>query len=172
MASYYIKLPWVVIIGGGNVDSVNGQTGIVVLTKSNLGLGAVDNTSDSSKPVSTAQAMAIAAVQSDLDIHESSNANPHGVTKTQVGLGNVNNTADLSKPISTSMQSALDLKASAIHTHSLSDITQSGAVLNDVVTWNGSAWAPAISSGGSGNIDGGSANSLFDNTMNIDAGGA
>lgn len=49
--------------GGGAVDSVNGQTGTVVLTKSNIGLGNVNNTSDANKPVSTAQAAADAAVQ-------------------------------------------------------------------------------------------------------------
>lgn len=42
------------------VTSVNGQTGIVVLGKSDVGLGNVDNTSDADKPVSTAQATAIA----------------------------------------------------------------------------------------------------------------
>lgn len=40
--------------GGGAVDSVNGQTGIVVLDKTNIGLGNVDNTSDANKPISTA----------------------------------------------------------------------------------------------------------------------
>lgn len=45
--------------GGGAVDSVNGQTGTVVLTKSNIGLGNVDNTSDVNKPVSSAQQTAI-----------------------------------------------------------------------------------------------------------------
>lgn len=41
--------------GSGGVNSVNGQTGIVVLTKSDIGLGNVDNTSDANKPVSIAQ---------------------------------------------------------------------------------------------------------------------
>lgn len=49
--------------GGGAVSSVNGQVGVVVLTKSDIGLGSVDNTADASKPVSTAQAAADAAVQ-------------------------------------------------------------------------------------------------------------
>lgn len=48
---------------GGAVDSVNGQTGDVVLTKSSIGLGNVNNTSDANKPVSTAQAAAILAAQ-------------------------------------------------------------------------------------------------------------
>lgn len=45
--------------GGGSVDSVNGQSGNVVLTKTNIGLGNVDNTSDLNKPVSTAQQAAL-----------------------------------------------------------------------------------------------------------------
>ncbi len=47
--------------GGGAVDSVNGKTGVVVLSASDVGLGNVDNTSDANKPVSTAQAAAINA---------------------------------------------------------------------------------------------------------------
>ena len=49
--------------GGGAVDSVNGETGVVVLTKSSFGLGSVDNTSDASKPVSTATQTALDAKQ-------------------------------------------------------------------------------------------------------------
>lgn len=45
--------------GGGAVDSVNGQTGVVVLTKSDIGLGNANNTSDANKPVSTAQQTAL-----------------------------------------------------------------------------------------------------------------
>ncbi len=41
------------------VTSVAGRTGDVTLTKTDVGLGNVDNTSDASKPVSTAQAAAI-----------------------------------------------------------------------------------------------------------------
>ena len=49
--------------GAAPVQSVNSQTGAVVITKSSVGLSNVDNTSDSSKPVSTAQAQADTAVQ-------------------------------------------------------------------------------------------------------------
>lgn len=60
-------------------------------TKAQVGLGNADNTSDAAKPVSTAQAAAIAVVQSDVDVHEADTANPHAVTKAQVGLGSVPN---------------------------------------------------------------------------------
>jgi hypothetical protein len=46
-----------------NVTSVSGRTGAVTLTASDVGLSAVDNTSDASKPVSTAQAAADSAIQ-------------------------------------------------------------------------------------------------------------
>lgn len=45
--------------GKGSVISVNNMTGEVVLTKSNIGLGNVDNTSDKNKPISTAQQNAL-----------------------------------------------------------------------------------------------------------------
>jgi hypothetical protein len=79
------------------------------VTKSMVGLGSVDNTSDASKPVST-------ATQTALDL-KAPLASPTftgtvaGVTKTHVGLGNVDNTTDANKPISTATQTALDLKA-------------------------------------------------------------
>lgn len=49
---------WVSLNTTSDVTSVNSQTGVVVLTKSDVGLSNVDNTSDVNKPVSTAQAAA------------------------------------------------------------------------------------------------------------------
>ena len=49
--------------GSGAVSSVAGRTGDVVLTKTDVGLSNVDNTSDINKPVSTAQAAANTSVQ-------------------------------------------------------------------------------------------------------------
>ena len=46
-----------------SVTSVASRTGAVTLTASDVGLGSVNNTADSAKPVSTAQAAADAAVQ-------------------------------------------------------------------------------------------------------------
>ena len=47
--------------GGGDVTSVNGKKGAVVLTKADLGLGNINNTSDANKPVSGPQQVALAA---------------------------------------------------------------------------------------------------------------
>lgn len=73
------------------VTSVAGRIGAVTLTKADVGLRNVDNTSDANKPVSTAQAAAIKVVQDDITAHKGNKANPHEVTKAQVGLGNVTN---------------------------------------------------------------------------------
>ena len=59
------------------------------VTKSQVGLGNCDNTSDVNKPVSTAQRAAIdlaqTTVQGNLDTHANNKENPHSVTAHQVG---------------------------------------------------------------------------------------
>lgn len=82
------------------------------VTKSQVGLANVDNTTDLAKPVSTATqtALNLKADASGLAGHTADTNNPHVVTKTQVGLPNVDNTSDLAKPISTATQAALDAK--------------------------------------------------------------
>lgn len=50
---------WKPLIAQGDVTSVSGKTGAVILAKADVGLSAVDNTSDAAKPVSTAQATAL-----------------------------------------------------------------------------------------------------------------
>lgn len=91
------------------------------VTKSQVGLGNCDNTSDVNKPVSTAQAAAIADAkkagtdaQGNIDTHTAKTDNPHKVTKEQVGLGNVDNTSDANKPISIATQTALDTKPTLV----------------------------------------------------------
>jgi hypothetical protein len=85
--------------GGGAVDSVNGHTGVVVLVKSDLSLGNVDNTSDVNKPVSTATATAISAA-STADRARSNHTGTQSAG-TITGLATVATTgayADLSGP--------------------------------------------------------------------------
>ena len=64
------------------------------VTKAQVGLANVNNTSDADKPVSTAQATAIADAkaagtnaQTNLTTHMQNMSNPHGVTRDQLGLG-------------------------------------------------------------------------------------
>ena len=62
-----------VYITSGAVDSVNGYTGVVSLSKTDLGLGNLDNTSDANKPISTATQSALNGKQASgtysTDIH-------------------------------------------------------------------------------------------------------
>lgn len=103
---------WKMITSPGNVTSVAGRQGAVVLTKTDVGLANVDNTSDANKPVSTATTTALAA--------KAPTASPTftgtvtGVTKTHVGLSAVDNTSDASKPVSTAQASAIAAKENAI----------------------------------------------------------
>lgn len=48
-----------------------------------------------------------------------------------------------------------DSRTPTAHTHAVGDLTQSGATTNQVIGWNGSAWAPTtVTSGSGGNISG------------------
>jgi len=99
------------------------------ITKTMVGLGDVDNTSDANKPVST-------ATQTALDL-KAPLASPtftgtvSGVTKAMVGLGSVDNTTDANKPVSTATQTALDLKSN------LASPTFTGTVTTNDLTVGG-----------------------------------
>ena len=77
------------------VDShIGNKSNPHAVTKAQVGLGNVNNTSDVDKPVSTAQATAIADAkaagtnaQTNLTTHMQNKSNPHGVTRDQLGLG-------------------------------------------------------------------------------------
>jgi hypothetical protein len=111
------------------------------VTKAQVGLGNVDNTSDANKPISTDTQTALdlkadsssvyTIAQSDLNFepkntniqsHILNTNNPHSTTKAQVGLGNVDNTSDVNKPISTATQSALDLKANSANVYTKTEV--------------------------------------------------
>ena len=117
-------------------------TGTVAgITKAMVELGSVDNTSDLTKPISTATQEALdtkvstasfsttmATKANVADVELKANATDlalkaplesptftgtvSGITKAMIGLSNVANTADLAKPISTATQEALDTKVS------------------------------------------------------------
>jgi len=95
--------------GTASFDGISITGTVTGIDKTDVGLGNVDNTSDASKPVST-------ATQTQLDL-KAPIASPtftgtvSGITKAMVGLGNVDNTSDANKPVSTAQQTALDLKA-------------------------------------------------------------
>lgn len=63
------------------------------VTKTQIGLSNVDNTSDADKPISTAtqKALDLKTNLGDFNAHIQNTENPHKVTASQVGLGNVPN---------------------------------------------------------------------------------
>lgn len=167
---------WIISDGSvwGKVDntdqvmSVNGQRGGVVLTKADVGLGNVDNTSDANKPISTATQNALdtkagtavattsanglmsSADKTKLDGVEAG-AQVNTVTsvagktgavplaKSDVGLGNVDNTSDAAKPVSTAQQTALNGKANLSGGNSFSG-TQRGNITALSVSSGSIAW--------------------------------
>ena len=128
----------ITIAASGNVLSVNGQTGAVVLGTDNINEGATNLYFTAARVrdavltgLSTATNAIISATDSvlvafgklqaqitanlsTLTSHISNISNPHSVTKSQVGLGNVDNTSDANKPISTATQTALNGKENTI----------------------------------------------------------
>lgn len=107
------------------------------VTKAQVGLANVDNTSDIAKPISSATQAALDGKQAVGDYATNASlagglatkadatslaavatsgsyldlADKPAITKSAVGLGNVDNTSDLNKPVSTATQAALDTKA-------------------------------------------------------------
>lgn len=143
ISDVYTKLDIDGFLNGYALDSelqshVNDTGNPHSVTKGQVGLGNVDNTSDLNKPISTATQTAlngkaalvhthaiadVTNLQTTLDAkattaaltaHTSDTANPHNTTKAQVGLGNVDNTSDANKPVSTATQAALDAQATTI----------------------------------------------------------
>jgi len=105
------------------VDSVNGQQGTVVLTKSDVGLGNVDNTSDANKPISTATQTALDGKASTgyvdnavAGIVNSAPAVLNTLGELAVALGNDPNFA-------TTIAGQIGGKANAVHTHAIADTT-------------------------------------------------
>ena len=124
------------------------------ITKTMVGLGNVDNTTDALKPISTATqtaldlkatitALNLKANSTDLalkaDITDMNLKAPiasptftgsvSGITKAMVGLTNVDNTTDLLKPISTATQTALNLKVSLTGIETLTNKTLTSPTL-------------------------------------------
>jgi hypothetical protein len=126
--------------GGGAVDSVNGQTGVVVLDQDDIGDGTTY------KQYSDAEKTKLAGIETGADVTDTANVTSAGAlmdsevdadiktlllpanttisafgatlvddadastARTTIGLGNVDNTSDAGKPVSTATQTALDTK--------------------------------------------------------------
>lgn len=89
------------------------------VTKSQVGLGNCDNTSDLNKPISTATQTALNAKENTITAgtitqYWRGDKSWQTLDKASVGLGSVDNTSDLNKPISNLTQTALNTKENII----------------------------------------------------------
>lgn len=86
---------------GVNIKTIAGKSilgqGNLILTKDDVGLDKVDNTSDLDKPISNAVQRALDKARDNLNAHLIDKGNPHEVTKAQVGLGNVTNDSQVKR---------------------------------------------------------------------------
>lgn len=96
------------------------------VTKDQVGLSNVDNTSDVNKPVSVAQQNAINQAKQEVrDIVDNYTINGHKVSnnpvlnKIDIGLDKVDNTSDREKPVSDLQQEALDALEKNICDHTI-----------------------------------------------------
>lgn len=103
------------ITSGTTSQFWRGDKTFVSVTKTDVGLGNADDTSDANKPVSTAQQAAL-DLKEDLITATTSADYYRGdktfqpLNKAAVGLSDVDDTSDADKPVSTAQQAALDLK--------------------------------------------------------------
>lgn len=125
------------------VTSVASQTGDVTLTKSDVGLDNVDNTSDANKPISTAAQTALNGKAASVHSHAISD-----VTSLQTSLDAKADSSAVTTALSgkadtvhshaisdvTNLQASLDAKAAVSHTHLASEISDSTAVGRSVIT--------------------------------------
>lgn len=128
--------------GGGAVTSVNTQTGAVVLTKSDIGLANVNNTSDANKPVSTAQAAAIGLKQDTL---------VSGTNIKTVGGFDITGSGNIAFPSTTNaLTSSGETLLSTVNGTASSLIPLSGTIVKNLGFDSSGALVKQTASGGGG----------------------
>ena len=111
------------------------------ITKTMVGLGNVDNTTDAGKPVSTATQTALNGKENTITAgttgqYYRGDKTFQTLDKSAVGLSNVDNTTDANKPISTLTQTALNLKLNTDDT-SLLNLTSRFAAKQNTLSGTG-----------------------------------
>ena len=120
------------LVSGTTIKTLEGQSllgsGNIDLTKADVGLSNVDNTSDANKPISTATQTALNGKENTIAAGTTGqywrgDKSWQTLDKNAVGLSNVDNTSDLNKPISTAVQTALNGKENTLTKGNLTEST-------------------------------------------------
>ena len=113
----------------GSLDEHKNASNPHKISKSTIGLGNVDNTSDVNKPVSTAQATAIADAKkagtdakSAISTHTTDKSNPHGVTAEQVGADPIGSASAVQKNLD-DVEDKIDGHIAASNPHGITKAT-------------------------------------------------
>lgn len=107
-------------VQGNLTTHINDKDNPHEVTKAQIGLSNVDNTSDANKPISTATQTAL-----NNKVDKTTTVNGHAlsenvtVTKADVGLSNVDNTSDANKPVSTAQQAAINSAKSTVDNYTV-----------------------------------------------------
>lgn len=139
--------PVITSVAVGGVSSVAGRTGDVTLTKTDVGLNNVDDTSDVNKPISTATQTALSGKANTTHNHDAGDINAgvlsiaripiaasgtssatalvraddSRLSNSRIPLAHTHEQADIN-----GLATALAGKANATHTHSANDLTATG----------------------------------------------
>ena len=138
-------------ISFGQTKTINRTGAVTTITKSAIGLGNVDNTSDTSKPVSNATQIALDSKQATLV----SGANIKTIegqallgsgnidlSKSDIGLSNVDNTSDTNKPVSTATQTAINTASTSDRNRANHTGTQEAETVITSITFDGGITNP------------------------------
>lgn len=112
------------------VTSVAGKVGSIILNRGDVGLGNVDNTSDASKPISTAAAAALAGKADSVHTHELDAVN--GLVSALAGKANQAHSHSIAQI--TNLQTELNNKAPVAHAHVFADIAGLSALVATLLT--------------------------------------
>lgn len=135
---------WKEVMSAGKVVSVAGKTGAVTLTKADVGLSSVDNTSDAAKPISTATQTALNGKAATSHTHiadDITNSTPVGRSLLTSADAAAARTAIGAGTSSLGLGSTASTAAPGNHTHTHASLTDTTAIGTQVAT---AATAPAI----------------------------
>ena len=138
---------WIKIDNTDSVTSVAGRKGAVVLTKSDVGLNNVDNTSDLNKPISTATQAALDTINSELDTKVTQSAITNAINALDVSAVSVSANSTLKSIAETDGKISVSTQPISISVNQITNISTAYLGINSpansvkqVLTINGQTY--------------------------------